>query len=69
MRTGTITHYATDMQEGIIKAQDGGEFAFEKPSWLHMQFEPLAGDEVTFELEDFVATNVAILTQNQNHHA
>ena len=69
MRTGTITHYATDMEEDIIKAEDGGEFVFERPSWLHMQYEPQSGDEVTFELEGLVATNVAIFAPNQNHWA
>ena len=69
MRTGTITHYATDMEEGIIKAQDGDEFVFERPSWLHMQYEPQSGDEVSFELEGLVATEVAIITRHQENRA
>ncbi|HTK85602.1 MAG TPA: hypothetical protein VL625_11015 [Patescibacteria group bacterium] len=64
MRTGTITHYANDMEMGIIRDQNGEDFAFEIPDWRGPnEREPKAGDDVSFDLQGLVAVNVAILAQ------
>lgn len=63
MRTGTITHYANDMEMGIIRDQNGESFVFEIPDWCGSDREPKAGDDVKFDLQGLAAVNVAIIAQ------
>jgi len=63
MRTGTITHYANDMEMGIIRDQNGEDFVFEIPDWCGPEREPKAGDDVSFDLQGLAAVNVAIIAQ------